>query len=200
MASLALFGAIGGIMVAVIGGSVGFGALPGASLPLALVVALMGAAVGGTTMVLLRLFGSAGVSLASILLLILGNASSGGVLPAAYLPSWLHPLSEVLPVGVGVRAMQGLSGFQNDGLTRALVILPLWVLGAVAVLYLKDVFRREAPSAAQNTAEPQYAVALPVEEVGADAEPARQAGPGGLSGLGGGGFDEAAQQRAAWFG
>ncbi|MFF2514375.1 hypothetical protein [Streptomyces sp. NPDC058086] len=96
--------------------------------------------------------------------------------------------------------MQGLSGFQNDGLTRALVILPLWVLGAVAVLYLKDAFRREAPRAAQNTAEPQYAEALPVEEVGADVEPARQAGPGGLSGLGSGGFDEAAQQRAAWFG
>lgn len=220
MGSLALFGVIGGIMVALIGGSVGFGALPGASLPLALVVALMGAAVGGTTMVLLRLFGSAGVSLASILLLILGNASSGGVLPAAYLPSWLHPLSEVLPVGVGVRAMQGLSGFQNDGLTRALVILPLWVLGAAAVLYLKDVFRREGPSAEQNTAEPQYVAALPVEEAGTRAEltwqagarteptwqagtgvePTWQAGPGGLSGLGGSGLDEGAQQRATWFG
>lgn len=154
MASLALFGGIGGTMVAVIGGSTGFDALPGPFLPLAVVVALMGAAVGGATMVLLRLFGSAGVSLASMLLLILGNASSGGVLPAAYLPTWLHPLSEILPVGVGVRAMQGLSGFQNDGLTRALVILPLWVLGAAAVLYLKDVFRREAPSAAAEKAEP----------------------------------------------
>ncbi|MEU9288918.1 ABC transporter permease [Streptomyces sp. NPDC048275] len=117
----------------------------------------MGAAVGGTTMVLLRLCGSAGVSLASILLLILGNSSSGGIMPAAYLPDWLRPLSEILPVGVGVRAMQGLSRFENDGLTRALVILPLWVLGAAAVLYLKDVFRREAPAGAREKAEPQPA-------------------------------------------
>jgi hypothetical protein len=80
-------------------------------------------------------------------------------MPAAYLPAWLRPLSEILPVGVGVRAMQGLSRFQDDGLTRALVILPLWVLGAVAVLYLKDVFRRETPSLVRDTAEPQPAAA-----------------------------------------
>jgi hypothetical protein len=159
MASLALFGVAGGVLVAVIAGSTGFGALPGPFLTLALVVALMGAAVGGTTMVLLRLFGSAGVSLASILLLILGNSSSGGIMPAAYLPAWLRPLSEILPVGVGVRAMQGLSRFQDDGLTRALVILPLWVLGAAAVLYLKDVFRRETPSRERDTVEPQPAAA-----------------------------------------
>jgi ABC-type uncharacterized transport system permease subunit len=110
-------------------------------------------------MVLLRLFGSAGVSLASILLLILGNSSSGGIMPAAYLPAWLRPLSEILPVGVGVRAMQGLDRFQDDGLTRALVILPLWVLGAAAVLYLKDVFRRETPSRVPDTVEPQPAAA-----------------------------------------
>ncbi|MFD4787266.1 ABC transporter permease [Streptomyces sp. NPDC058459] len=157
MASLALFGAVGGVLVTTIAGSTGFGALPGPFLPLALVAALTGAAVGGTTMVLLRLFGSAGVSLASILLLILGNSSSGGIMPAAYLPGWLRPLSEILPVGIGVRAMQGLSRFQHDGLTRALVILPVWVLGAALVLYLKDVFRRATPTVVAEQAEPQPA-------------------------------------------
>ncbi|MEV8538422.1 ABC transporter permease [Streptomyces sp. NPDC051572] len=144
MSSLALFGVVGGLLIATIAGSTGFGALPGSFLPLVVVISLMGAAVAATTMVLLRLFGSAGVTLASILMLILGNSSSGGIMPAAYLPGWLRPLSEILPVGVGVRAMQGLSRFQNDGLSRALVILPVWVLGAVLVLYLKDVYRRGA--------------------------------------------------------
>lgn len=157
MASLALFGGVGGLLVTLIAGSTGFGALPGPFLPLVVVISLMGAAVGATTMVLLRLFGSAGVSLASILMLILGNSSSGGIMPAAYLPAWLRPLSEILPVGVGVRAMQGLSRFEDDGLVRALVILPLWVLGAALVLYLKDVFRREAPPVAQEQREPQPA-------------------------------------------
>ncbi|MFG2957620.1 ABC transporter permease [Streptomyces sp. NPDC048291] len=156
MASLAMFGLVGGVLVGVIAGSTGFGALPGPFFQLALVIALMGAAVGGTTMVLLRLFGSAGVSIASILLLILGNSSSGGIMPAAYLPGWLRPLSEILPVGVGVRAMQGLSRFQDDGLSRALIILPAWVLGAALVLYLKDVFRREPPTAASASGPPQH--------------------------------------------
>lgn len=147
MASLALFGVVGGLLIATIAGSTGFGALPGSFLPLVVVISLMGAAVAATTMVLLRLFGSAGVTLASILMLILGNSSGGGIMPAAYLPGWLRPLSEILPVGVGVRAMQGLSRFQNDGLSRALVILPVWVLGAALVLYLKDVYRRGAPAA-----------------------------------------------------
>lgn len=142
MLSLALFGVVGGILVPAIAGGAGFGALPGSFVPLAVVVALMGAAVAATTMVLLRVFGPAGVSLASILMLILGNSSSGGIMPAAYLPGWLRPLSDILPVGVGVRAMQGISRFQDDGFVRALVILPVWVLGAALVLYLKDVYRR----------------------------------------------------------
>lgn len=151
MTSLALFGAVGGVLVAAIAGSAGFGALPGPFLPMALVVALMGVAVGATTMALLRLFGSAGVSIASILLLILGNSSSGGTMPPAFLPAWLRPLSEILPVGVGVRAIQGISRFQDDGLTRALVILPVWVLGAALVVYLKDLLRRPAPTRAAPT-------------------------------------------------
>lgn len=162
MASLALFGIVGGLVVATIAGSTGFGALPGPFLPLVVVIALMGAAVGATTMVLLRLFGSAGVSLASILLLILGNSSSGGIMPAAYLPGWLRPLSEILPVGVGVRAMQGLSRFQDDGLFRALVILPVWVLGAALVLYLKDVYRHGTPAGApEQGSAPQQSTRQP---------------------------------------
>ncbi|MEU6244019.1 ABC transporter permease [Streptomyces sp. NPDC047024] len=151
MASLALFGAVGGVLVTTIAGSTGFGALPGPFLPLALVVALMGVAVGATTMALLQLFGSAGVSIASILLLILGNSSSGGTMPPAFLPAWLRPLSEILPVGVGVRALQGISRFQDDGLPHALVILPLWALGAALVVYLKDVLRRTASARAVET-------------------------------------------------
>nr|WSZ99725.1 hypothetical protein OH820_32385 [Streptomyces sp. NBC_00857] len=54
--------------------------------------------------------------------------------------------------------MQGLSRFQDDGLVRALVILPAWVLGAALVLYLKDVFRRQAPNGPRREqGEPQPA-------------------------------------------
>ncbi|GAA4811022.1 ABC transporter permease [Streptomyces ziwulingensis] len=138
MASLGAFSVLGGSIVALITGSLGFAALPGSFLGLAGVIALMAAAVGGTTMAFMRLFGKAGMSLASVILLTFGNATSGGTLPTAYLPDWLHPLSSVLPVGVGVRALQGLSHFNNDGLLVGVLVLAAWALAAAAALYWRD--------------------------------------------------------------
>ncbi|MFD9427037.1 MULTISPECIES: ABC transporter permease [unclassified Streptomyces] len=138
MASLAFFSFLGGIIVALIAGSLGFAALPGPFLGIAGIIALMAAAVGGTTMVFMRLFGKAGMSLASVVLLTFGNSTSGGTLPSAYLPGWLQPLSEILPVGVGVRALQGMSHFNNDGLTIGIVVLTAWTLVAAATLYWRD--------------------------------------------------------------
>ncbi|MFI9208340.1 ABC transporter permease [Streptomyces sp. NPDC053253] len=138
MASLAAFSVLGGIAVALITGSLGFAALPGPFLGVAGVTALMAAAIGSATMVFLRLFGRAGMPLASVVLLIFGNATSGGTLPTAYLPDWLHPLSQILPVGVGVRALQGLSHFANDGLAIGITVLAAWTLAAAAALYWRD--------------------------------------------------------------
>jgi hypothetical protein len=86
------------------------------------------------------------MSLAAVVLLTFGNSTSGGTLPTAYLPDWLHPFSEILPVGVGVRAVQGLSYFNNDGLTVGIVVLVVWILIASATLYWRDARapRREA--------------------------------------------------------
>jgi hypothetical protein len=139
MASLASFSILSGIIIALITGSLGFAALPGPFMGIAGVIALMAAAVGGATMVFMRLFGRAGMSLAAVVLLTLGNSTSGGTLPSAYLPDWLHPLSEILPVGVGVRALQGLSHFHNDGLTIGIVVLTAWALASAALIYWRDV-------------------------------------------------------------
>ncbi|MFF7334975.1 ABC transporter permease [Streptomyces sp. NPDC090306] len=138
MASLGTFAVLGGIIVALITGSLGFAALPGPFLGIAVIVALIAAAVGGTTMAFVRLFGKAGMSLASVVLLTFGNATSGGTLPPAYLPDWLKPLSGILPGGVGVRALQGLSHFDNDGLVVGVLTLATWALAAAALLYWRD--------------------------------------------------------------
>ncbi|WP_244204424.1 ABC transporter permease [Streptomyces africanus] len=138
LASLASFSALAGVLVAVIAGSLGFSALPGPFLGIAGIIALMAAAVGSATMAFLRVFGRAGMSLAAVVLFTFGNSTSGGTLPTAYLPDWLHPFSEILPVGVGVRAVQGLSHFDNDGLTAGVVVLMTWILVATAVLFWRD--------------------------------------------------------------
>jgi hypothetical protein len=138
LASLAAFSVAAGLLVAVIAGSVGFSALPGPFLGVSGIIALMAAAVGSATMAFMRLFGRAGMSLAAVVLFTFGNSTSGGTLPTAYLPGWLHPFSEILPVGVGVRAIQGLSHFRNDGLTAGVIVLAVWILIAAAALYWRD--------------------------------------------------------------
>jgi hypothetical protein len=139
MLSLGLFGVLGGVVLALVAGHA-FGAVPGSFAAVAGVVALMATAAGAATMVLLRLFGPAGLTLSTVMLLILGNASGGGVLPAPYLPGWLHPLHAILPVGVGVRAIQGVSYFRSDGLTAGLTVLAVWTLACALVLYVRDVW------------------------------------------------------------
>ncbi|MFI1801276.1 ABC transporter permease [Streptomyces sp. NPDC020379] len=138
MASLALFGVLGGIVIALIAGGAGFGALPGSFVGIAGTIALMAMAAGGATMVFIRWTGPAGAGLASVVLLTLGNSTSGGVMPAAYLPAWLHPLSGVLPVGAGVRALQGLAYFHHDGLVRGIATLAAWIVGCAVLLRLRD--------------------------------------------------------------
>lgn len=138
LVSLAAFSVLAGVIVAAMAGSLGFSALPGSFLGVAGVIALMAAAVGSATMTFMRLFGRAGMSLAAVVLLTFGNSTSGGTLPTAYLPGWLHPLSEILPVGVGVRAVQGLSHFNNDGVGVGVAVLAAWILVAAAVLYWRD--------------------------------------------------------------
>ncbi|MEY9936946.1 ABC transporter permease [Streptacidiphilus sp. MAP5-3] len=143
MLSLLIFGALGGVMVALVAGRA-FHALPGPFAGIAGVVALMAIAAGGATMALIRLLGPAGVSLSSVVLLILGNASSGGILPADYLPGWLYPLHAILPVGVGVRTIQGLAYFGHDGLALGITVLSVWIVVCAVVLYLRDVWSVQA--------------------------------------------------------
>ncbi|UQX04678.1 ABC transporter permease [Streptomyces sp. RerS4] len=148
--SLTLFGALGGVIVALLTGDTGFGALPGSFTGTAVVTALMATAAGGATMAIVKWTGSAGAAIASVVLLILGNATSGGIMPASYLPGWLHPLAGVLPVGAGVRALQGMSYFDNDGLWSGLATLAVWILACGALLYLRDIrgARRAGPRTA----------------------------------------------------
>lgn len=143
--SLMTFGVAGGALVTLVAQA--FDAISGPPVAIAAVFALMAIAAGGASMTFVRLLGGAGVSLGSVVLLVLGNATSGGSLPRAFLPDWLHPLSEVLPVGVAVRAVNGLAYFDGDGLEAALAVLGVWIATCVAALWVRDVVEA-APSRA----------------------------------------------------
>ncbi|WP_114721153.1 ABC transporter permease [Rhodococcus sp. AG1013] len=110
-----------------------FGALPASFLMTATLVGLLAFAVGASTVALLKLFGPPGIFVAAVVLLVFGNATSTGILPAQFLPGWLEPLTNILPVGVTVRALRGTAYFDNDGLPTAIAVLEAWIIGAVLV-------------------------------------------------------------------
>lgn len=137
--SLVAFSILSGVVVAIVAGSSGFNALPGDIGAIAPVTMLLAMAVGSATLLLMRVGGPIGTLLASLVLLILGNATGGGTLPPDYLPGWLRPLSEILPAGLGLRALQGESYFSGDGYARGMLLLSLWSAICLGVVYIVDV-------------------------------------------------------------
>ncbi len=136
LAGLAAFGGVGGLAVASIVAA--FDALPAPFLGVAGLITLVALAVSASTMVLVRGLGAAGSYIAAVVFMTVGNATSGGSLPANFLPSWLHPFSFVLPVGAGVRAVNGLAYFHGDGVVSGIAILTVWALTGIGGLLLLE--------------------------------------------------------------
>ncbi|MFF3917012.1 hypothetical protein ACFYZB_26675 [Streptomyces sp. NPDC001852] len=76
--------------------------------------------------------------MASIFMLVIGNATSGGVLPPSFLPGWLEPLASVMPAGVGVRALNRLACLHDDGVASGFTILSVWVGVCVLAIFGLD--------------------------------------------------------------
>jgi hypothetical protein len=128
------FSAACGTVAAAIAGPV-LGALPAPFLPLAGTLALLTAAAAFTTMLLGTWLGVLGVPVATLLLLTVGNATSGATTGVVLLPGLARIVSGLLPPGAAVRAVADLSYFGGAHVAGPLITLALWaVLGALLVV------------------------------------------------------------------
>jgi hypothetical protein len=143
VASLLLFAVASGVAVELLA-EVVTPAVPAGFPAVAGLVALLAMATAATAALVLRVLGSAGTFVTSAGLLILGNATSTGNLPAEYLPGWLRPLASVLPPGVAVRALRGAAYFRGDGVPQALLVLGLWSVVPLLLIAAVDAVRRRA--------------------------------------------------------
>jgi hypothetical protein len=74
-------------------------------------------------------------SLALILVLIaLGNPSSGGPVPRPLLNGFYSRLNPVLPQGAALSALRGVQYFGNHGISPALLCLAIWAAAGIALL------------------------------------------------------------------
>jgi xanthosine utilization system XapX-like protein len=139
--SLVLFAVVSGLAVALIV-TVITDAVPAPSAVVAGLTGLLALAVASTSWMVLRLLGSAGTFVTSAGLLILGNATSTGNLPAEYLPGWMRPLADVLPPGVAVQSLRGAAYFEGDSTLEAVLVLGLWSVVPLLLVVLVDAVSR----------------------------------------------------------
>jgi hypothetical protein len=111
---------------------------------LAGVCMLVALAVGSATAACCDLFGKAGIGIAGLVLILLGNSSSGSVVGAAFLPQPFRWLSPVLPAGPGLEAVRSALYFGGAGAGWRLASLAIWGVGSLAVLAGLAAWRRRA--------------------------------------------------------
>ncbi|MFI6359789.1 hypothetical protein ACIBJF_46145 [Streptomyces sp. NPDC050743] len=125
-----------GTLAAIIAGPV-LGAVPAPVVPLILTLTLLAAAASFSTKLLGTYLGPLGVPVATLLLLTVGNATSGATIGADLLPAAARAISALLPPGAAVRAIADLSYFNGAHATGPVVTLALWAVVAALLLALR---------------------------------------------------------------
>lgn len=129
--SMLVFAAVDGLAAALaVGIVIGFESY----WPLAGACALLALAVTAATAAWCRLFGRAGVGVAGLIVILLGNASSGSVIGSAFLPQPFRGLSPVLPGGSALEAVCSVLYFGGAGAGWRVATLALWAAGSFAML------------------------------------------------------------------
>ncbi|MEU6530948.1 hypothetical protein ABZ869_17405 [Streptomyces sp. NPDC046928] len=139
----AAIGTVGAIVVGPV-----LGAAPAPLVPLVFVLALLAAATAFTTKLLGAFLGPVGLPVTTLVLLTVGNATSGAVIGADLLPSWARAVSALLPPGAAVRGIADLSYYDGAHLAGPVLTLALWAVVAGFVLSLRPrLMRRRAAGA-----------------------------------------------------
>jgi hypothetical protein len=109
---------------------------------LAGVCMLLALAVAAATRACIELFGRAGTGVAGLIVILLGNASSGSIIGARFLPEPFRTLSPGLPAGAALEAVRSTLYFSGRGLGWSLAGLAFWVVGSWVILGCVEVVRR----------------------------------------------------------
>jgi hypothetical protein len=137
-----VFAVLAGLAGALVAGPL-LGVLPGPLLALAGILVLLALATALVTIALTALLGDPGIVVATLLLVILGNATSGGVVASSFLPGGFRQLSPVLPAGAATQALGRVGYFDPRAALGPVVVLAAWVLGGLLLVAVRG--RRRPP-------------------------------------------------------
>ena len=155
LSSLAIAAVIGALLTDTLAGAV-LGAIPTSKfLVLWALFTLIMMSVAFATAALQTVLGAGGTLVVVIVFVIFGAPSSGGTVPASYLPTLWRTIGPYLPAGAGTTVVRNTIYFDGNRIAPSLVILGAYlVVGALAVLLLH---RRRAPTRTDAEAEASVA-------------------------------------------
>ncbi|WP_432138534.1 MULTISPECIES: ABC transporter permease [unclassified Streptomyces] len=145
LAAMALVGIAAGLGGALIVGPV-LGALPGSFAAYWGLGALIVFAVGAATLALQSMLGLAGIGVAILLVVILGNPSAGGALPPPMLPPFWKAIGPALPPGAGTWSARSIAYFNGNALTGPMLVLSAWAVAGTAATLLTAALRGRRPA------------------------------------------------------
>jgi hypothetical protein len=116
--------------------------------------------------ILQKLIGAAGTLLTVIVIILLGNPSSGGATGVPYLPTFWRDLGPYLPPRNAYILLHQTVYFSGHGTTEALTVLLIYLLAGAVILGVLDWFRAEPakPPVPADAAE-AAAMAVPIGAV-----------------------------------
>ncbi|RBM20755.1 DUF3533 domain-containing protein [Streptomyces sp. PT12] len=141
---LAGYAVVGGVGGAVIAGPV-LGALPGSVAALGALGALVVFATGALMFALQGLFGLAGIGLALLLVVVLGNPSAGGAFPYPLLPAFWQAIGPALIPGAGVWTARSIAYFDGRSTATPVLVLAIWAVAGAALTLLLARLRAARP-------------------------------------------------------
>jgi hypothetical protein len=124
------------------------------------ICSLIIAAVAFVAAVLQKLIGAAGTLLTIIVIILLGNPSSGGATGVPYLPTFWRDLGPYLPPRNAYILLHHTIYFGGHGTTEALTVLLVYLAVAAVILGVLD-WRRSEPPVPADAAE-AAAMAVPI--------------------------------------
>jgi hypothetical protein len=139
LAQTAVVAPVAGVLGALIAGPL-VGATAAPFPVVAAVLALLVGAVALITQAATTALGDPGILVATLGLLTLGNATSGGAIPVPFLPGGLRQIAEYLPPGAAVRALADAGAFPDAPVWPPYAVLGGWIVAGLAVLLV--VYRR----------------------------------------------------------
>ncbi|MFG2817980.1 DUF3533 domain-containing protein [Kitasatospora sp. NPDC048365] len=143
LGTLALYSIAAGLGGALIIGPV-LGALPGSTVALWWLGALVVFSVGAITMSLQCLFDVVGIGLAVLIFVVLGNPSAGGVFPPPLLPAFWRAIGAWIPNGAGTDVARSIAYLGSTNIAVPLLVLAAWAAVGVGVTFLAVLRRPQA--------------------------------------------------------